>query len=72
MFCDEATKTCLYYNRYNCRVTDKINPLNVVENAKMMGINDSKLVIDGGFWSKKCFEGLDNFCSAFTWVCRSI
>jgi len=66
MFCDETTKTPLYYNRYNGSLTDKTNLLNVIKNAKAVGIDDSKLVIDGGFWSKKCFEGLDDFCSAFT------
>jgi len=66
VFCDETTKIPLYYNRYNGSLTDKTNLLYVLANAKNVGIDDTKLIIDGGFWSKKCLKGLLDFCSAYT------
>ena len=66
LFCDEQTRTPLYYNRYNGSLTDKTNLLYVLSNAKTVGITHTKLVLDGGFWSKTCLVGLQKFCDAYT------
>jgi len=66
MFCNEETKIPIYYNRYNGSLTDKTNLPYVLANAKSIGIKRIKLVTDGGFWEKVCFESLFEFCDAFT------
>jgi transposase len=66
MFCDEFTKTPLYYNRYNGSLTDKTNLAYVLANAKAVGIENVKMVLDGGFWSEECLTNLKDFCKAFT------
>jgi len=66
LFCDETTKTPLYYNRYNGSLTDKTNLLPVLANAKTVGITHTKLILDGGFWSKPCLVGLQKYCDTFT------
>jgi hypothetical protein len=37
-----------------------------LENAKSVGINSVKMILDGGFWGEKCFEALGELCTAFT------
>lgn len=64
MFCDEATKTPLYYNRYNGSLTDKTNLSFVLANAKSVVITRVK-ILDGGFWSEECLTSLQGFCHAF-------
>lgn len=66
MFCDEVTKTPLYYNRYNGSLTDRTNLSYVLANAKAVGIQRVKMILDGGFWSAECLTGLQGFCDAFT------
>jgi hypothetical protein len=66
MFCDENSKVPLYYNRYNGSLTDKTNLSHVMANAKAVGINRVKMVLDGGFWNKGCFPNLHDTCEAFT------
>ena len=66
MFCDEVSKTPLYYNRYNGSLTDKTNLSYVLSNAKAVGIDRVKMVLDGGFWSEDCMVGLNSLCDAFT------
>lgn len=66
MFCDEVTKTPLYYNRYNGSLTDRTNLSYVLANAKSVGIKRVKMILDGGFWSEECLTGLQGFCDAFT------
>jgi transposase len=66
MFCDESTKTPLYYNRYNGSLTDKSNLSYVLANAKTLGIERVKMVLDGGFWSQECLTNLRDFCETFT------
>jgi hypothetical protein len=66
MFCDESTKTPLYYNRYNGSLTDKTNLSHVLANAKDVGIEKVKMVLDGGFWSEECLTSLNGFCESFT------
>jgi transposase len=66
MFCDESTTMPIYYNRYNGSLTDKTNLSHVLDNAKEMGIEKVKMILDGGFWSKTCLENLRDFCEAFT------
>jgi len=65
MFCDEGSKTPLYYNRYNGSLTDKTNLSYVLANAKAVGIHRVKMVIDGGFWLEECFVGLNDLCDSF-------
>jgi transposase len=66
MFCDEATKTPLYYNRYNGSLTDKTNLSYALDNAKAVGIKRVKMILDGGFWSEECIVALNALCEAFT------
>jgi hypothetical protein len=65
MFCDEPTKTPVYYNRYNGSLTDKTNLSCAMANAKEMGIEKIKMVLDGGFWSQNCLINLKDLCEAF-------
>jgi transposase len=66
MFCDDASRIPLYYNLYNGSLTDKTNLSYVLANAKSVGIERVKMVLDGGFWSKECFDSLHSSCQAFT------
>jgi transposase len=66
MFCDEVSKTPLYYNRYNGSLTDKANLSHVLSNAKDVGIKQVKMIVDGGFWWKECFGSLSEVCDVFT------
>ncbi len=66
MFCDEVSKTPLYYNRYNGSLTDKTNLGYVLANAKSVGIMRVKMVLDGGSWSEECLTSLQILCDAFT------
>jgi transposase len=65
MFCDENSKTPLYYNRYNGSLTDKTNLSYGLANAKAVGIKRVKMVVDGGFWSGDCLASLHDLCDAF-------
>ena len=65
MFCDESNKTPLYYNRYNGSLTDKTNLSYVLANAKSVGIDRVKMVVDGGFGDENCFTALRDHCSSF-------
>lgn len=51
---------------YNIHLTDRTNLSYVLANAKTVGIERVKLIIDGGFWSQECFSSLDECCEAFT------
>jgi transposase len=66
MFCDELSKTPLYYNRYNGSLTDKTNLSYALANAKAVGIERVKMILDGGFWKEECFSNLHGNCEAFT------
>jgi hypothetical protein len=66
MFCDECSKIPLYYNRYNGSLTDKTNLSYVLANAKAVGIERVKMILDAGFWSEECFKSLHSCCDAFT------
>lgn len=66
LFCDEHNKTPIYYNRYNGSLTDRTNLSYVLANAKAVGIESVKMVLDGGFWSEECFASLHHCCEAFT------
>jgi transposase len=66
MFCDEQTKLPLYYNRYNGNLTDKTNLSYVLANAKNIGIERVKLVLDERFWSEEDLKTLRSCCAAFT------
>ena len=65
MFCDETSKTPIYYNRYNGSLTDKTNLSYVLANAEAVGIKRVKIVVDGGFMDKGCLCSLRDLCSAF-------
>ena len=66
MFCNESSKTPIYYNRYNGSLTDKTNLSYVLANAKAVGINRVKMVVDGGFGGDECFTSLFDLCDSFT------
>ena len=53
LFTVEATKIPVYYENYNGSLTDKTNLLNVIKNAKLKGIKNIKLVMDGGFFDRE-------------------
>jgi transposase len=65
LFCNENNKIPLYYNRYNGSLTDKTNLSYVLDNAKEVGIDYVKMVMDGGFWDEDCLESLNGLCDAF-------
>ena len=65
MFCDETSKIPLYYNRYNGSLTDRTNLSYVLANAKAVGIDHVKMVVDGGFGDENCFTALNKLCSSF-------
>jgi len=56
----------LYYNRYSGSLTDKTNLTCVLANAKSVGIEKVKMVLDGGFWSKEALTNLHANCEAFS------
>ena len=37
-----------------------------IANAKEVGIERVKMVLDGGFWSEECLKSLKDSCEAFT------
>jgi transposase len=65
MFCNESSKTPIYYNRYNGSLTDKTNLSYVLANAKAVGIKHVKMVLDGGFGGDECFASLFGLCDSF-------
>ena len=65
MFCNESSKTPIYYNRYNGSLTDKTNLSYVLANAEAVGIKHVKMVVDGGFLDKGCLASLCALCKAF-------
>jgi transposase len=65
LFCDEESKAPLYYNRYNGSLTDKTNLSYVLDNARDIGIERIKMVIDGGLWDEDCFASLSELCDNF-------
>jgi transposase len=66
MFCDEESKMPLYFNCYNGSLTDKTNLRYVLANAKDVGLNDVKFVLDGGFVNEDSFQNLRDCATAFT------
>ena len=66
MFCNENEKIPLYYNRYSGSLTDKTNLKYVLDNARSVGIEKVKIVLDGGFWSEEALKNLNASCEAFT------
>jgi transposase len=66
LFADEFTKLPLYYNRYSGSLTDKTNLSYVLENAKSVGIENVKFVVDGGFIGEECMQNLYKHAKAFT------
>ena len=65
LFCNEESKVPLYYNRYNGSLTDKTNLSYVLDNARDVGIEWVKMVVDGGMWDEDCFASLSELCDAF-------
>jgi transposase len=66
LFCTKSNKMPLYYNRYNGSLTDKTNLSYVLNNAKEVGIERVKMVMDGGFWDENCLVSLQGLCEAYT------
>ena len=62
LFCNENNKMPLYYNRYNGSLTDSY----VLDNAREVGIDRVKMVMDGGFWDENCLLSLQGLCEAYT------
>ena len=65
MFCNESSKMPIYYNRYNGSLTDKTNLSFVLANAKAVGIDRVKMVLDGGFGGGECYASLSDLCDSF-------
>ena len=66
MFCGEKSRLPLYYNMYNGSLTDKVNMDCVLQNAKDVGIEKVKLVLDGGFCDKPRLQELHSSGHIFT------
>lgn len=65
LFCDEATRMPLYYNRYSGSLTDRTNLKYVLAEASSFGIDKVKLIMDGGFWGAEALRTLQGY-AAFT------
>jgi transposase len=65
MFCDESSRIPIYYNRYNGSLTDRSNLSHVLANAKAVGINRVKMVVDGGFGGDISYSSLNDLCDSF-------
>lgn len=66
MFCDEVNKIPLYYDRYSGSLTDRTNLSHVLANAKSVGIEKVKMVLDGGFWGEEALQNLNELCESFS------
>lgn len=66
MFTATKSKLPVYYENYNGSLTDKINLEYVLENAKDVGINSAKLVMDGGFFDEERLKKLASTEHIFT------
>lgn len=60
MFTPTKTKLPVYYENYNGSLTDKGAIDCILGNAKDVGINSAKLVLDGGFFDKEQINTLVN------------
>jgi len=56
----------LYYESYNGSLTDRTNRAYVVAGANTVGLGKITIVLDGGFWSKRCITNLFEHSEAFT------
>lgn len=65
MFTATKNKMPVYYENYNGSITDKINLEYVLNNAKNVGIENAKLVMDGGFFDDKRVRELANSSHTF-------
>ncbi len=66
MFCSESTKMPLGYVFYEGSVPDKTELPYILDLAKSMGLDDLKMVLDGGFCERVCFSQLEKNTKSFT------
>ncbi|MDR3204569.1 MAG: hypothetical protein LBV23_07470 [Deltaproteobacteria bacterium] len=66
MFCCETKKLPLYYNRYSGSLSDKTNLSPVLAKAREVGLDDVKVVLNGGLISQESFSSLSKLSKAFT------
>ena len=66
MFCSESTKMPLGYVFYEGSVPDKTELPHILDLAKSMGLDDLKMMMDGGFCERACFSLLEKNTKSFT------
>jgi transposase len=66
MFCSESTKMPLGYAFYDGSVPDKTELPHILGLAKSMGLENVKMVMDGGFCDPACFSQLEKNTESFT------
>ncbi len=66
MFCSENTKMPLTYACYEGSVPDKTELPYILELAQSMGLENVKMVMDGGFCDPTCFSLLEKNTKSFT------
>ncbi|MDR0697404.1 MAG: hypothetical protein LBF68_07750 [Christensenellaceae bacterium] len=66
MFCDKEYGIPLFYELYNGSINDKTNLPYVLQNAKLLWINDIDIIVGVGFWSPESFKMMDEISTLFT------
>ncbi|MBC8452302.1 MAG: transposase [Spirochaetes bacterium] len=66
MFCSERTKMPLTYACYEGSVPDKTELPYILELAESLGLENLKMVLDGGFCEPACFSLLEKKSKSFT------
>ena len=66
MFCSESTKMPLTYVCYEGSVPDKTELPYILELAQFLGLENVKMVLDGGFCEPTCFSLLKKNTKSFT------
>lgn len=66
MFSATKSKLPVYYENYNGSLTDKVNLIPVIQNAKCLGISQFDIVMDGGFFDKEKIKKLKDYLPKFT------
>lgn len=66
MFSTTGSKLPVYYENYNGSLTDKINLIHVLKNAREVGIETVGIVMDGGFFDEERIKSMNEIVPRFT------
>lgn len=66
MFSTTGSKLPVYYENYNGSLTDKINLVYVLKNARNVGIENVGIVMDGGFFDEERLKSMSAIIDKFT------